>query len=161
MSLFNILSKRRKFIPLYEQVWQAITPQLTISAGPEDEIAHRLECFFYAGILYSAVYQSAMASGMNSSSAFSVARIQLEKSPFDSALCQAVNEIFSADSGSPERRYADRLQEAVGRIVATITSGQDAPAVLVAAELEELAQFFSAEEFAREGLYPPLSDSPK
>lgn len=156
MTLFDLFSKRRKFLPLYEKVWSAIEPYLAIKAGPEDEVAHRLGCFFYASTVYSVLYQTAIAAGMSSSSAFSMTRIQLSKYPFDASLRNAVDVLFSADAGGRERHYADRLQAAIGQIVVAIKAGQNATAAGVQDKMAGLEQFFAEQDFARDGLYPPF-----
>jgi len=159
MTLFDLFSKRRKFLPLYEKVWSAIEPYLMIKAGPEDEIAHRLDCFYYASTVYSILYQTAVAAGMSSSSAFSMTRIQLSKYPFDASLRHAVDVLFSADAGEKERTYADRLQATISQIVVAIKTGQDAVAAGVGDKMTGLEQFFAAQDFAAAGLYPPRQDA--
>jgi len=153
MTLYDLFSKRRRFLPLYERAWQAIESHLAIKAGAEDAIPHRLSCFFYASVVYSLVYQSAVAAGMNTSSAYSVTRIQLAKYPFDAELRHAVDAIFPADEGSRERRFADHLQQTVGRIVAAVQAG-GVDDIDVGAELADLERFFAEQRFGDEGVTP-------
>jgi len=156
MTLFDLFSKRRKFLPLYEQVWAVVEPHLSIKTDPADEIAHRLACFYYACVVYSLVYQAGVAAGMSSSSAFSVTRIQLGKYPFDEALRERVDTVFSADASGRESAFADQLQGTMQRLVAGIKSGQQAASLGVASELAANEQFFQAQDFAGNGIYPPL-----
>jgi len=156
MTLFDLFSKRRKFLPLYEQVWAIVEPHLSIKTDPADETAHRLACFYYACVVYSLVYQAGVAAGMSSSSAFSVTRIQLGKYPFDEALRERVDTVFSADATERERNFADRLQLGMQRIVNGIKSGQNADSLEVAGELASIEQSFLAKDFAGSGIYPPL-----
>ncbi len=155
MVLFEVFLKRRRFLPLYEKVWQAISPHLAIATAAEDEVAHRLDCFYYASVVYSAVYQSAVAAGMSTSTAFKLARLHLGKYPFDAGLREAVDAIFPADEGSRERRYAEQLQATVGRIAAGAAGAREVAAAETAEELAGLARFFAGLEFAAGGLYPP------
>jgi len=155
MALFEVLFKRRRFLPLYERLWQAVSPHLAITAGPDDPTAHRLACFHYASVIYACVFQAALAAGMSTSTAFSLARIHLRKCPFDSDLAGAVDGIFSAEEGSRERRYAETLQATLGRIAAAIAGPEGAAATAVKEELEELERVFAALDFAAEGPYPP------
>lgn len=148
MALFEVLFKRRRFLPIHQRAWEAITPHLAIGAGPEDERAHRLECFHYASVVYTSVYQAALAAGMSTSTGHSLARLHLGKYPFDGALCDAVDAAFSADPGSSERRWAEALKTRLERVVA-------APAT-VADELAALREVFADLDFAATGLYPPI-----
>jgi hypothetical protein len=157
MTLFDLFSKRRKFLQLYERVWALVESHLSIKADPADEIAHRLACFYYACVVYSLVYQTGVAVGMSSSSAFSVTRIQLSKYPFDEALRERVDTVFSADATARERDFADQLQVGMQRIVIGIKSGQNADSLEVAGELATIEQLFLAQDFASHGIYPPLS----
>jgi hypothetical protein len=154
MGLVDLFCKRRKFLPLFEQVWAAVSPHLAITAGPEEELAHRLDCFYYASVVYASVYQAALAAGMSTSTGHSLARIQLGKYPFESDLAPAVDALFSADAGSRERDWAEALQATLGRIVAGVAGG-DLAATAVVAELEELERRFAALGFAGGELYPP------
>ena len=156
MGLFELLLKRRKFLPLFDKVWTAVSPHLAIAAGPEQAVAHRLACFHYAGVVYASVYRAALAAGMSSSTAFPLARLQLGKYPFDDALEAAVDALFSADEGSRERRYAVALEEHLGRIVAAVATTGTPPEAEIAAELTALERRFAELDFAAGGLYPPL-----
>jgi len=156
MALFDIFSKRRTFLPIYEQAWAAIRPHLRPAPAGEDEAAARLALFYLASILYSTVYQSCVAAGMTTSSAYSMARGHLAKSPFEEELRLAADAIFLAEEGSRERRYADVLQATVARIVTALAAGRPLEAAAVEAELAELRRFFTASDFGRDGLYPPL-----
>jgi len=158
VGLFEVLAKRRKFLPLYEQVWAFIKPHLTINPNPANEITHRLECFYYASVVYSSVYQAALAAGMSTSSAYSLARIQLRKCPFDSALTDAVDGLFVAEAESREQRFAEQLQATIGRIAAAAVGSPGAPSVDPASELEGLARAFADYDFAAEGIYPPRGE---
>ena len=155
MALFDIFSKRRTFLPIYQQAWAAIRPHLAPEPAGDDEVAARLALFYLASLLYSTVYQACVAAGMTTSSAYSMARGHLSKAPFGEDLRLAVNAIFLAEEGSRERRYAEVLQASVARVVMAIAAGRPLEGVAVKAELMELARFFAAIDFARDGLYPP------
>lgn len=157
MALFDIFSKRRTFLPIYEQAWAAIRPHIVPEPAGEDEVAARLALFYLASILYATVYQACLAAGMTTSSAYSMARGHLAKSPFEEELRVAVDGIFHTEEGSRERRYADVLQATVARIVTAIVAGRPLEVAAVKAELMELGRFFAAIDFGRNGLYPPLS----
>lgn len=144
MGLFEVLFKRRKFLPIHERLWQVLSPHLGISVGPEDDAdGYRRECFFYAGVVYASVYQAALSAGMSTSTGFSLARIQLRKCPFDSHLLDEVDAMFTADMGSEERQFADRLLETVGEIAAGMNGAGSSPSVEAATALQALQQFFS------------------
>ena len=155
MGLFELLFKRRRFLPLYERVWDAVSPHLAITAGPEEPIPHRLACFYYGSVVYASVYQTALAAGMSTSSGYALARLHLGKYPFDGDLGTAVDALFTADAGSPERRWGDTLQDRLGRIVAAVKAGGAAAASGVATELEALAEDFATLAFGGGDLYPP------
>jgi hypothetical protein len=153
MVLFEVFLKRRRFLPLHEKVWQAISPHLAIGAAEDDEVAHRLDCFYYASVVYSAVYQSAVAAGMSTSTAFKLARLHLGKYPFDAKLREAVDAIFPAEEGSRERRYAEQLQATVGHIAAGVAAAAGKTSAADAGgELAGLARFFAGLDFAAGGL---------
>lgn len=140
MTLFDLFSKRRRFRALYDRVWAAIEPNLAIKAGPELPEAHRLACFYYASVVYAIVYQSALAAGMSTSSAFSVARIHLSKYPFDAALRGTVDRSFSADAGLRERDFSERLQATIEPLVTAARAGRQADPTDVAGQLATLEE---------------------
>ncbi|AMV71561.1 hypothetical protein JCM30471_03850 [Desulfuromonas carbonis] len=154
MALFDIFSKRRTFLPLYEQAWAAIRPHIMPEPAGEDEAAARLALFYLASILYSTVYQACVAAGMTTSSAYSMARGHLAKSPFAEELRLAVDAIFLAEEGSRERRYADVLQATIARIVSALAAGHPLAVAAIEAELAELRRVFAASDCGRDGLSP-------
>lgn len=157
MGLFELLLKRRRFLPLFERVWDVVSPHLAITAGPEAPVAHRLACFYYGSVVYAGVFQAARAAGMSPSSGHALARLQLGHYPFDAALKDAVDDLFTAAAGTPEGTWSETLTASLSRIVALVKGGGDGADHAVAAELEALERRFGELGLGGGGLYPASS----
>jgi len=144
MSLFEVLFKRRRFLPLHQRLWQEISPHLLITVAAEDDpAAHRRECFFYAAVVHASVYVAALEAGMSTSTGYSLARIQLRKCPFDDELLERVDALFSAEHGSAAQLFAERLLETVGSIAGGLHPAQLASPVDTAEAMAGLQAYFS------------------
>ncbi len=125
MYIFEIFLKRRRYLAVFEKAWQLVSSRIAYPPGTGEEPEQKL---VYFGVLsYATVFQSALAAGMSSSAGHYLARMQIRKYQFDSAIAEAVNAVFSP-SEDGDQDYAGLFQARIGAVVQAVAAGGDAAA---------------------------------
>ena len=139
MYILDIFFKRRKFINIFEKTWQAIGDKISLVQDSEDEKETQRELFYFVSVVYCSVFQSALAAGMDESSAHYLARIQTKKSKVDGEIVSAVEKMFSTPENDQQQSYVDLAHKQIGPIArAQVDSSVNLDPVTIQASLDDL-----------------------